>query len=110
MADEVDFEPEYDEEQPIDEAEDEGQAEPHAPEEMRNGSAAAGPKSGKGRKGATKGRGHQNASMEVENRRVVSSGGRRRCETLKQAMLGRRLRAPLCPLRLKPCTSTIDAR
>lgn len=78
MADEVDFEPEYDEEQPMDEeehgGEGGGEVEPRAAEEVGNGGATAGPKSGKGRRSSTKGRGHQNASIE-EDRRVERDRG-----------------------------------
>ncbi|CAM9250331.1 unnamed protein product [Scytosiphon promiscuus] len=75
MADEVDFEPEYEEEQAMDEVDDGagagGGAQMGEDEEAmgNGGGAAAGAKSGKGRKGGgAKGRGHQNGSMEVEDR------------------------------------------
>lgn len=67
MADEVDFEPEYEEEQPMDEVDDgAGQAAAQGAGEEPVAAAAA--PGGKGRKGGAKGRGHQNASMEVEDR------------------------------------------
>lgn len=75
----MDFEPDYDEEQPMDEAggdmeeeEEQEQEVGQGGEEVGNGGAAGAGvgKAGKGRKGGTKGRGHQNASMEVEDRRV----------------------------------------
>eukprot|EP00752_Nemacystus_decipiens_P011174 g9928.t1 len=66
MADEVDFEPEYEEEQPMDEVDDGvGQGDAQGAGEEQVAAAAPG---GKGRKGGAKGRGHQNASMEVEDR------------------------------------------
>ena len=67
MADEVDFEPEYEEEQPMDEVDDAvGQADARGGGQDQAAAAAA--SGGKGRKGGAKGRGHQNASMEVEDR------------------------------------------
>ncbi|CAB1116071.1 unnamed protein product [Ectocarpus sp. CCAP 1310/34] len=75
MADEVDFEPEYEEEQPMDDADNgqaggrEGQAAGgEDDEEMVGNGGAAAAKGGKGRKGGAKGRGHQGGSMEVEDR------------------------------------------
>lgn len=70
MADEVDFEPEYEEEQPMDDVDGgDGDAPGVGDEEMvQNGGAAAAP-GGKGRK--AKGRGHQNTSMEVEDRYIL---------------------------------------
>lgn len=68
MADEVDFEPEYEEEQPMDEVDD-GVADGDAQGGAEKQVAAAAP-GGKGRKGGAKGRGHQNASMEVEDRYI----------------------------------------
>lgn len=75
MADEVDFEPEYEEEQPMDDADNgqagggDGQAAGGEDDEkmVGNGGAAAA-KGGKGRKGGAKGRGLQGGSMEVEDR------------------------------------------
>ena len=57
----------------MDEGEGEAEGGGQGDEDVGNGSAAAGaaagtPAGGKGRKGATKGRGHQNAAMEVEDR------------------------------------------
>lgn len=76
MADEVDFEPEYEEEQPMDDVVGDGAGDGGAAQgggddeddDVGNGGAAAAQGGGKGRKGGTKGRGHQNTSMEVEDR------------------------------------------